>query len=69
MIKLEITDKKIVFEYNGNGKDLMAELTYGIDTAIKTIADEFGVLEDELKDMIFATIIKCSKEKDCEKEE
>ena len=64
MIKLEIVDKKMEFEYEGNGKELMAELAYGIDAAIKIIADEFGVLEDELKDIIFATIIKCSKKKD-----
>ena len=40
MIKLEIVDKKMSFEYEGYGKELTAELAYGIDTAIKTIADD-----------------------------
>ena len=64
MIKLEIVDKKMEFEYEGNGKELMAELAYGIDVAIKIIADNFEVPEDKLKDVIFATIIRASKKKD-----
>lgn len=64
MIKLEIDDKEIVFEYEGNGKNIVAELAYGIDAAIKLIADDFEVPEDKLKDVIFATIIRASKKKD-----
>lgn len=64
MIKLEIVDEKMEFEYEGNGKELLAEVAYGIDAAIKIIADDFEVPEDELKDVIFATIIRASKKKD-----
>lgn len=64
MIKLEIVDKKMSFEYEGNGKELMIELACGFDSAIKTIADDFEVPEDELKDVIIATIIRASKKKD-----
>lgn len=37
MIKLEIVDKKMEFEYDGNGQELMAELACGIDAATKKL--------------------------------
>lgn len=61
MVKMEITDKNLNINYEGDFLDVLGELACGFDRIIKGIATECEVSEEELRNILFLTILEVNK--------